>query len=290
MAMMSPEAQLTSPFFLGGESIIVSFPTMSMSHETKLMSMRGNNVHFCRATVFHELIPGHNLQGFMTSRYKTYRRLFNTPFWTEGWALYWELLLWDRGFAKSPENRVGMLFWRMHRCARIAFSLGFHLEKMTPQQCIDLLVNQVGHERDNATAEVRRSFTTFYGPLYQAAYLLGGLQLRALHRELVETGKMTDRDFHDAILRENGIPIDMVRALLTGRKLTPSYKPDWKFYGPIAVKHEPPSTKSSPVATTIGAGATGNGAGPGKTDAAACGAKPVSSPVARGAPRQAPKN
>ena len=71
-----------------------------------------------------------------------------------------------------------MLFWRMHRCARIIFSLGFHLGTMTPRECIDLLVNQVGHERDNATAEVRRSFTGSYGPLYQAAYLLGGMQLR----------------------------------------------------------------------------------------------------------------
>ncbi len=254
MAMMSPEAQLTSPFFLGGESIIVSFPTMGMSHEAKLMSMRGNNIHFCRATVFHELIPGHNLQQFMTTRYKTYRRLFNTPFWTEGWALYWELLLWDRGFARSPENRIGMLFWHMHRCARITFSLSFHLEKMTPQQCIDLLVNQVGHERDNATAEVRRSFAGMYGPLYQAAYLLGGLQLRALHREVVETGKMSDRDFHDAILKENGLPIDMVRALVTGRKLTADYKPDWKFYGPIAIKTEPAANKGGPIAARQEAG------------------------------------
>ncbi len=177
-----------------------------------MMSMRGNNIHFSRATVFHEVIPGHHLQGYMTARYKSYRRLFSTPFWGEGWALYWELLLWDRGFAKSPENRIGMLFWRMHRCARIIFSLSFHLEKMTPKECIDLLVDRIGHERDNATAEVRRSFTTSYGPLYQAAYLLGGLQLRALHRELVESGKMTDRDFHDAILKENEIPIEMVRA------------------------------------------------------------------------------
>ena len=51
-----------------------------------------------------------------------------------------------------------MLFWRMHRCARIIFSLSFHLGKMTPQECIDFLVDKVGHERDNATAEVRRSF------------------------------------------------------------------------------------------------------------------------------------
>jgi dipeptidyl aminopeptidase/acylaminoacyl peptidase/uncharacterized protein (DUF885 family) len=267
MSMMSPEAQLTSPFFLGGESIIVSFPTASMSHEAKLMSMRGNNIHFCRATVFHELIPGHNLQQFMTSRYKTYRRLFSTPFWTEGWALYWELLLWDRSFAKSPENRIGMLFWHMHRCARITFSLSFHLEKMTPQQCIDLLVNQVGHERDNATAEVRRSFAGNYGPLYQCAYLLGGLQLRALHREMVETGKMTDRDFHDAILKENSLPIDMVRALVSGRKLTANYKTDWKFYGPIAVKTEPAGGKPGPVAAGNGPGDAKKEAGGPRTEA-----------------------
>ena len=225
MAMMSPEQQLVNPFFTGGEVISVSFPTASMPHEAKLMSMRGNNIHFSRATVFHEVIPGHHLQQYMTSRYKTYRRLFSTPFWTEGWALYWELLLWDKGFAKSPENRVGMLFWHMHRCARIIFSLSFHLEKMTPQQCIDLLVDRIGHERDNATAEVRRSFTTSYGPLYQAAYLLGGLQLRALHRDLVESGKMNDREFHDRILKENAIPIDMVRALLAETQADPRLRP-----------------------------------------------------------------
>jgi dipeptidyl aminopeptidase/acylaminoacyl peptidase/uncharacterized protein (DUF885 family) len=234
MDMMTPDRQLVNPFFTGGEVISVSFPTNGMSHEAKMMSMRGNNIHFARATVHHELIPGHHLQGYMTSRYKAYRGMFSTPFWGEGWALYWELLLWDRGFAKSPENKVGMLFWRMHRCARIIFSLSFHLDKMTPQECIDFLVDRVGHERDNATAEVRRSFTTFYGPLYQAAYLLGGLQLRSLHRELVETGTMTDRAFHDAVLKENQIPIEMVRALVGQRKLTRDYTPSWKFYGAIS--------------------------------------------------------
>src|SRR6185295_19325244 len=142
------------------------YPTDGMTHEQKEMSMRGHNRHFSRATVHHELIPGHHLQQFMTSRYMAHRRLFSTPFWTEGWALYWEMVLWDQGFPKSPEDRVGMLFWRMHRCARIRFSLGFHLGTLTPEQCIDMLVNEVGHERDNAAAEVRRSFNGEYGPLY----------------------------------------------------------------------------------------------------------------------------
>lgn len=233
MEMMSPERQLIAPFFLGGEVIQVSYPTNTMAHEQKMMSMRGNNPHFSRATVHHELIPGHHLQGFMTARYKPYRGLFSTPFWGEGWALYWELLLWDMKFPKTPEDRIGFLFWRSHRCARIVFSLSFHMEKMTPQECIDLLVNRVGHEVDNATAEVRRSFAGSYGPLYQAAYLLGGLQIYSLRKELVDSGKMTSRAFHDAILKENRIPIDMVRALLTKQKLTRDYASNWKFYGPI---------------------------------------------------------
>ncbi len=233
MEMMTPERQLVSPFFLGGEVIQVSFPTNTMAHEQKMMSMRGNNIYFSRATVHHELIPGHHLQGFMSARNKPYRAIFGTPFWSEGNSLYWELLLWDLGFAKTPEQKIGMLFWRMHRCARIIFSLSFHLEKMTPQECIELLVNKVGHERDNATAEVRRSFDGSYGPLYQIAYLIGGLQQMAMHKELVDSGKMTNRAYNDALLKENRIPIEMLRAAITSRKLTRDFVTNWKFYEDI---------------------------------------------------------
>ena len=229
MEMMSPQRQLVNPFFLGGETILVSYPTNTMTEDQKLMSMRGNNIHFARATVFHELIPGHHLQGFMNQRYRAYRGVFGTPFAIEGWSLYWELLMWDLNFAKSPENRIGMLFWRMHRCARIIFSLSFHLEKMTPQECIDFLVDRVGHERDNATGEVRRSFNGSYSPLYQASYLLGGLQIYALHKELAGSGKMTDRQFHDSLLRMNRIPIEMVRASMTNQPLTRDFVTHWRF-------------------------------------------------------------
>ena len=228
--MLSPERQLTSPFFLGGDIILVSFPTDGMTHEQKLMSMRGNNIHFSRATVFHELIPGHHLQGFMAARYRNYRSLFSTPFWSEGNAFYWEMLLWDMGFPRGPEDRIGMLFWRMHRCARIIFSLSFHLGLMTPQQCIDFLVERVGFERANAAAEVRRSFDGSYEPIYQCAYMLGALQFYALHKELVDSGKMTNKQFHDAILKENRINVSMVRADLAKLKLTRDYKSDWRFW------------------------------------------------------------
>jgi uncharacterized protein (DUF885 family) len=230
MEMMTPERQLVAPFFLGGETILVSYPTDTMTHEQKMMSMRGNNPHFARAVTHHELIPGHHLQQFMTRRYRAYRELFRTPFWGEGWALYWEFILWDRGFVKTPEDKIGALFWRSHRAARIIFSLNFHLEKMTPQEAVDMLVEKVGHERDNALAEVRRSFSGEYGPLYQMAYMMGGLQFYALHRDLVGSKKMSDRAFHDAILKEGAIPVEMVRAILTKQKLRRDHSPSWRYY------------------------------------------------------------
>jgi len=229
MIMMTPERQLVNPFFTGGDELSVSYPTNTMSQDDKLMSMRGNNPHFSRATVHHELIAGHNMQQFMTSRYKTYRH-FETPFWIEGWALYWELLLWDMKFPQSPEDRVGMLFWRMHRCARIIFSLNYHLGRWTPQQCIDFLVDRVGHERANAEGEVRRSFVGGYDPLYQIAYMIGGLQFYQLKKELVDSGKMTYRQYHDAILRENMMPVEMVRAILTDRPPQKEFSASWRFY------------------------------------------------------------
>jgi len=231
MEMMTPEQQLVNPFFTGGSVISVSYPVPSMTVEQRLMSMRGNNVAFSHATVFHELIPGHWLQEYSQARYRPYRQLFNTGFWVEGNALYWEMMLWDKGFQHTPEERIGALFWRMHRCARVIFTISFHLGKMTPDEAVNYLVNEVGHERDNAIAEVRRSFNGDYDPLYQCAYLTGGVQFRALRHELVDGGKMTDRQFNDAILHENNMPIEMLRALLENQPLSTDYQPQWHFLG-----------------------------------------------------------
>lgn len=231
MIMMTPERQLVNPFFTGGSEISVSYPTDTMTYDQREMSMRGNNIPFAHATVFHEMIPGHFLQFYMAARYLPYRRAFETPFWIEGNALWWEMLFWDKGFDRTAEERVGALVWRMHRSARIIFTMNFHLGQWTPKQCVQYLIDNVGFEQDNATAEVRRSFDGSVGPLYQSAYLLGALQFRAMHHELVDSKKSSDREFHDAILHENSMPIELLRADLENQKLTRDFKTSWKFYG-----------------------------------------------------------
>ncbi len=238
MTMMSPEAQLTSPFFLGGDHILVSYPTDTMDYEARMESMRGNNPGFSHATAFHEMIPGHNLVGYMGQRYQGYRANLGGggPFFGEGWPLYWELTMYDLGFDKTPEQKVGALFWHMHRCARIIFSLNFHMGLWSPRECVDFLVDKVGHEPANAEAEVRRSFESpqyANQPLYQAAYLLGGLQLRGIRKELVDTKIMTNKQFHDEVMRQGNMPIALIRLAVTKMKLTRDMDVNYKFAGDL---------------------------------------------------------
>lgn len=230
---MTPQMQLASPFFLGGDVIMVSSPASTMALQDRLEVLRGNNTNFSRGIVFHELVPGHHMQGYMSQRYRVYRAPFHTAFWTEGMAFYWEMLMWDLGYDRTPEQRIGVLFWRMHRCARIIFSLNFHLGQWPAQKCVDFLVERVGHERANAEGEVRRSFEGSYEPIYQCAYMLGALQFYALHKEFVVSGKMPNRAFHDALYATGNMPIEMVRSSLAGISVSRDYQPSWKFYGAV---------------------------------------------------------
>ena len=63
--------------------------------------------------------------------------------------------------------------------------------------------------------------------------MLGALQFWALHKELVESKKMSDREFHDAILHEGQMPIEILRVILTKQKVGKDFQTSWKFYGPI---------------------------------------------------------
>lgn len=239
MTMMSPETLKTIPYAAyGGQTIMVAYAKEEMKQEDKLMVMRGNNRHFTRLSTAHELIPGHHLQWFQAARHNQYRRGFGTPFYIEGWGLYCELRFWDLGWARTPQDRIGMLFWRMNRAARIIVSLNFHLGRMKPAEMVDFLVNRVGHERLGATSEVRRFIRNGAVPLYQAGYMLGGKQLLALHDELVRSGRMTEQQFSDAVLAEGPMPIELLRAALRQLPLNRDTQPAWKFAGehPMAAK------------------------------------------------------
>jgi len=60
--------------------------------------------------------------------------------------------------------------------------------------------------------------------------MTGAFQFYALKKELVDGGKMPIKQFHDAELQENAMPVEMVRAILTNQSLNRDFKSSWKFY------------------------------------------------------------
>lgn len=228
ITMMSPETLQSIPYAAyNGREVMVAYANQSMKQEDKLMVMRGNNRAFTRLTTMHELIPGHHLQLYHAARHNTHRQVFGTPFYIEGWALYCEFRFWDLGWARTPEERIGMLFWRMNRAARTIVSLKYHLGEMKPEEMVAFMIKRVGHEKFGATSEVRRIIRA--QPLYQVGYLIGGLQLLALREELLAKGGMTEQQFNDAVLQANTMPVELLRALLQGLPLQRDYKASWKF-------------------------------------------------------------
>ncbi len=226
LTMISPETLKTIPYAAyNGRQMMVAYSNSEMKQDDKLMVMRGNNRHFTRLVIPHELIPGHHLQQYYESRGP--QRPFSTSFYVEGWALYWELRLWELGWAQTPEDRIGILFWRMTRSARVILTLKYHLGRMTPEEMVTFLIDRVGHEKFGARSEVRRFIQA--EPLYQVGYLIGGRQIFALHDEMVGPGKKSERQFHDAVLQQGCMPIELLRAALIGIPLAKDAKPSWRF-------------------------------------------------------------
>jgi hypothetical protein len=60
--------------------------------------------------------------------------------------------------------------------------------------------------------------------------MIGALQFYQMKKELVDTKKMTFKQYHDAVLRENSMPVEMVRVILTNQAVNRDFKTSWRFY------------------------------------------------------------
>ena len=176
MIMMTPERQLVNPFFTGG----VADQRVVPDRHDGLRRAPPEHARQQHAVLARDGVPRDDPRPQPGRLHAAALRAATapslgggSPFYGEGWPLYWEITMYDKGFHDTPEKRIGALFWRMHRCARIIFSLKFHMGEWSPQECVDFLVDRVGFERDNAIGEVRRSFQGGYGPLYQAGLPAG---------------------------------------------------------------------------------------------------------------------
>lgn len=162
-------------------------------------------------TSVHEGYPGHHLQLTVSNMNPSLTQvLVHSTETVEGWAHYCEDWMKDKGFDDTPEARFVQTIDILWRAARIIVDVDLHTKKMTMEQAIDFLVDNVGMERPSAVAEVKRY--TMY-PTYQLCYLIGKHLIVGLKEEIKERmgDKFTDTFFHNTFLASGSFPIYLTR-------------------------------------------------------------------------------
>jgi len=187
------------------------------------------------ALSLHEAVPGHHLQLALQLEMQDvpeFRKWGETTAFVEGWALYAERLGLELGFYRDPYTNFGRLVFEMWRAARLVVDTGLHYLDWTRQQAIDYLAENTALSLLNIANEVDRYISW---PGQAVAYKIGELEIRSLRRQAEQTlGERFDvREFHDVLLRNGGIPLNLLRAnvaawLTRGSSPTHSSSPSLK--------------------------------------------------------------
>jgi len=162
-------------------------------------------------TSVHEAYPGHHLQSTLALKNPSLVRTLSEATETiEGWAHYCEEYMRDVGFNNTSETRFVQTLDEIWRAARIIIDIKLHFGQMSFDKAVRFLMKEVGMEKDNAIAEVKR-YTK--NPSYQLSYLIGKYLIKKLKREIQEKmgEKYSDRFFHEVILNAGSIPIKYLR-------------------------------------------------------------------------------
>ncbi len=161
------------------------------------------------ALVLHEAIPGHIFQGSLARSLKglpEFRKFYGNSAYAEGWALYAESLGSQLGLYKDPYNKFGQLASERFRAARLVIDTGIHSMGWTREQAQDYLR---AHAPSEAIEEIDRYISW---PAQALSYKMGDLKIMELRRKAEgQLGAKFDvRDFHDALLRNGALPLELL--------------------------------------------------------------------------------
>ena len=172
-------------------------------------------------TSVHEAYPGHHWHLVMAKlNPSAARQLFSTSYFAEGWALYAERMMRERGFFSDLAQEMFQYEATIFRAARIVVDTSLHIGEMTYQEAVEFIMASSNMTEPTARAEVTRYCSW---PTQASSYLTGCLEiLRIRDRFLTARGSSiadTDdlRDFHDALCSSGALPIALAERAVMAR-------------------------------------------------------------------------
>ncbi len=162
----------------------------------------------------HEGVPGHHLQIALAQENTAlpeYRRKDDVTAFVEGWALYSERLAGEMGVYQTAYERFGKLSMEAWRACRLQMDTGLHAMGWTRDQAAQCMKDNTAMSDE----EIYRETDRYIGwPAQALAYKIGELRIEAIRAKAEKAlGPRFDiRAFHDALLSEGALPLDLLQA------------------------------------------------------------------------------
>lgn len=168
------------------------------------------------ALTAHEAVPGHHLQGALQQEIELPNFRKHAAWFTaygEGWGLYAEFLGEEMGLYDTPEKMMGRLSYEMWRACRLVVDTGMHAKGWTKAQAIQFMTENSALSAANIEAEVNRYISW---PGQALGYKIGEIKIRELRAKAENAlgAKFDLRRFHDAVLAQGAVPLDVLESAI----------------------------------------------------------------------------
>lgn len=166
-------------------------------------------------TAVHEAYPGHHWHlSWMAGSPHLVRKLFRTPYFNEGWALYAEKMMREQGFFAEPGDELAHLQARIFRAARVVVDTALHSGEMSITEAEQFMVDKASLNPDTAITEVERYCSW---PTQAPSYLTGSLQIEQMRTDYLAAARGNLRSFHNRLAGSGSLPLGLARrAVLEG--------------------------------------------------------------------------
>jgi uncharacterized protein (DUF885 family) len=179
-----------------------------------LIDMKAASKFRLENLAYHEGLPGHHMQISIQQELESiprFRTYHGYTAYSEGWALYAELLGKEMGFYDDPYADFGRLSGEIWRAIRLVVDTGIHAKRWTEEEAVRYAMENSARPEASVKSEIRRYFNN---PGQATAYKIGMLQILKFRKKArLALGQDFDiRGFHDAVLGSGSLPMPALEA------------------------------------------------------------------------------
>lgn len=161
-------------------------------------------------TCVHEAFPGHHLQ-FVTANCNpnnSLPRLLNSSATLyEGWALYCEDMMQEKGFLDKPEHHFMLLRDRLWRALRVMLDVELHTQGLSIESAAQRMCEVLGFSIDEARADLSWYSSS---PTTPMSYATGWALIKALRDDESKNADFNLKNFHDRLLSVGSCALPLV--------------------------------------------------------------------------------